>query len=67
MSEGGFQDPGGGGSKQSPDEPPPLGLDSRKSGAGLGADGLRAQRSVPLLLPQQEVDARRRHGVEDIS
>lgn len=54
-------------SKQSPDESPPLGLDSRKRGTCLCADVLRAQRGVPLSLSQQEVNTRCCHGIEDIS
>lgn len=44
-------------SKQGPDQSPPLGLDSRKSGARLRADRLRAQWRVPVFPSQQEVDA----------
>lgn len=54
-------------SKKGPDQSPPLGLDSRKSGACFCADGLWAQRSATVFASQQEVDARRRHGIEDIS
>lgn len=54
-------------SKQSPDQSPPLGLDSRKSGARLCVDWLWAQRSVPAFPSQQEVNAGRRHGIEDVS
>lgn len=54
-------------SKQSPDQSPPLGLDSGKSGARLCADGLRAQRSVPAFPSQQEVNAWWCHGIEDVS
>lgn len=45
-------------SKQSPDQSPPLGLDSRKSGARLRADWLQAKWSVPAFPPQQKVNAR---------
>lgn len=43
-------------SKQSPDQSPPLGLDSRKSGARLCADRLRAKGIVSAFPPQQEVN-----------
>ena len=54
-------------SEQSPDQSPALGLDPREGGARLRGDGRRAERSVPAFPPQQEVDAGRGHGVEDVS